>query len=157
MGVTRMSRRTFLRLVKGIGLVIPFGRLFERATALAEVTQQEAPVGLLCNLKANPMGIEAGMPRFSWIVGYAERDEWQIAYQILVRLAVTGVTVWDSGKVISAESTNVDYGGVALLPGNVYDWQVRTWDKGARPVTIRSRRCLRRLLIHGKKLGSLSL
>jgi alpha-L-rhamnosidase len=129
MGATRMSRRTFLRLLKGIGLKSPFGRLFEKATALAEITQQEAPVGLLCDLKANPIGVEAETQRFSWVVGYTERDEWQTAYQILVKLVVTGGTVWDSGKVLSAESTNVDYGGAALLPGCVYDWQVRTWNK----------------------------
>jgi alpha-L-rhamnosidase len=35
---------------------------------------------------------------------------------------------WDSGKVASAESVNVEYAGSALAAGKHYFWKVRTWE-----------------------------
>lgn len=47
----------------------------------------------------------------------------QNAYQI----EVTGV--WDSRKIVSDQSVNVEYGGPALKPGTAYGWKIRVWDE----------------------------
>ena len=40
--------------------------------------------------------------------------------------------IWKSGKVISAQSTNVYYGGKSLVSRQDCWWQVRTWDKNGK-------------------------
>jgi alpha-L-rhamnosidase len=43
------------------------------------------------------------------------------------------VTVWDSGRVASAEQSLVAYGGQPLATDTAYQWTVRTWDGSGRP------------------------
>ena len=45
----------------------------------------------------------------------------------MVVSSVSGVTVWDSGKVTSAESVSAPYAGPALNASTVYIWTVATW------------------------------
>ena len=94
----------------------------------------EAPTGLLMDLMAEPLGLENPTPRLSWIVQDPDPNEVQTAYQVQVassREALTDGTdlTWDSGKVLSSDSSNVVYAGPALEPDHVYYWQVRTWDQ----------------------------
>jgi alpha-L-rhamnosidase len=94
----------------------------------------QAPTGLLCELRSNPVGIEDLTPDFSWIVNDPDPEEVQSAYQVQVasdvRLLEQGkADVWDSQKVQSSESSCVTYAGPALSPASVYYWRVRTWDK----------------------------
>lgn len=56
----------------------------------------------------------------------------QSAYQIMVRDA-SGRLVWDSGKVISNRSANIDYGGPPLRSGKIYSWRVRVWNQADSP------------------------
>jgi alpha-L-rhamnosidase len=94
----------------------------------------QAPSGLLCELRSNPVGIEDLKPDFSWIVNDPDPEETQTAYQVQVasdinRLKQDKPDVWDSQKVQSSESSCVSYAGPALSPASVYYWRVRTWDK----------------------------
>src|SRR5690606_5460821 len=41
--------------------------------------------------------------------------------------------VWDSGKIMSTESTNVRYGDGALTPNTAYVWQVMLWAQDGTP------------------------
>lgn len=107
--------------------------------AQGENTSPTAPTGLLLDLLEKNLGLDnLTNPSMSWIVNDADNNEVQSAYQILVssskERADAGIgDVWDSGKVTSAKSTDVRYGGSALAPDSIYYWQVRTWDKDHAP------------------------
>ncbi|MCK5863128.1 MAG: family 78 glycoside hydrolase catalytic domain, partial [Candidatus Hydrogenedentes bacterium] len=84
------------------------------------------------------MGIDSQSPRLSWEVNDPRRGARQTAYRILVvetssSLEIPDKRIWDSGKVISAQSVHVAYGGPALASGGRYYWTVRTWDMDGRP------------------------
>lgn len=92
-----------------------------------------SPARLRCEYLENPLGIDAMPPRLSWIVESPERGQRQTAYRILVsstrsRLDEDDGNLWDSGKVPSAETLHVEYGGRPLLSGRVAHWKVRVWD-----------------------------
>ncbi|GIG91466.1 family 78 glycoside hydrolase catalytic domain [Plantactinospora endophytica] len=102
------------------------------APAAASSGGAAAPTGLLTSLLDTPLGIAADRPRLSWIVPALGRAPRQYAYQVQVAYAATelsrrGGVVWDSGRVVSADSTAVPYAGPPLRPGSVYHWRVRTW------------------------------
>jgi alpha-L-rhamnosidase len=95
-----------------------------------------APTGLMTELLANPQltTITNLNPAFSWIVNDADSNETQTAYQVLVATSLANLNAntgdkWDSGKVISSESSYVVYNGSALSNGSSYYWKVRTYDK----------------------------
>ncbi|MFY1669786.1 family 78 glycoside hydrolase catalytic domain [Plantactinospora sp. WMMB334] len=95
-------------------------------------TGPSAPTGLLTSLLDDPLGIDDDRPRLSWIVPALGRAPRQYAYQVQVahaapELSRRGGVVWDSGRVVTADSTAVPYAGPALRPGSVYHWRVRTW------------------------------
>ena len=94
---------------------------------------------LRCEHRENPLGVDAAKPRLSWIVAEsAERAELrgqkQSAYQVLVAstpelLAKGTGDLWDSGRVMSDQSTLVEYAGKSLHSGMPCHWRVRVWDK----------------------------
>lgn len=76
-------------------------------------------------------------PELGWIVADPRRGAVQSAYRIRVAsspdlLAEGSADVWDSGRVESAASQNVEYGGEPLPSGAGFAWQVRTWDGDGR-------------------------
>lgn len=91
------------------------------------------PYALECEARRNPAGIDAASPRLGWKLESGERGQRQTAYQILVassreKLAAGQPDVWDSGRVGSAETTWIAYGGPALRSFRRYWWTVRVWD-----------------------------
>jgi len=101
---------------------------------------QDAPTGMLCDLLSHPDKslITDSKPDFGWIMNAHGPNEVQSAYQILVgsridNLEKNEADMWDSGKVMSNESINVNYGGKALKPSRSYWWRVRTWNKEGEP------------------------
>ncbi|MEM1990882.1 MAG: family 78 glycoside hydrolase catalytic domain, partial [Candidatus Bathyarchaeia archaeon] len=93
----------------------------------------ERPIELLCEYCIDPLGIDTPRPRFSWKLVHHERGRMQSAYQILVASSEENLIkdfgdMWDSGKVISSQSVNVEYAGKPLESGRVYYWKVRWWD-----------------------------
>ncbi|MEM2151334.1 MAG: family 78 glycoside hydrolase catalytic domain [Candidatus Bathyarchaeia archaeon] len=93
----------------------------------------ESPIELFCEYCVDPIGIDVSKPRFSWMLTHHERGRRQSAYQILVasseeNLAKDFGDMWDSGKVDSSQSVNVEYAGKPLESGKVYYWKVRWWD-----------------------------
>ena len=90
------------------------------------------PVELRVNNLANPLGIDDPTPKFSWQLRDAEPGAKQTAYEVLVAsslqlLAQGKADVWDSGRVDSAQSLNVRYGGLALKPSTRSFWCVKLW------------------------------
>ncbi len=88
---------------------------------------------LRCEYLHNPLGIDASHPRLSWQLAAPERGTSQAAYQILVAssealLAAGTGDLWDSGKVASSATSQIDYAGQALDSREQCFWKVRVWD-----------------------------
>ena len=92
------------------------------------------PTSLRCEYQSLPLGIDVERPRLSWCLSGDHRGARQSAYQILAAetaedvLAGRGV-LWDSGKVLSDQSTHIVYEGDALRSGQRIWWCVRVWDE----------------------------
>lgn len=91
------------------------------------------PLALRCAYRDQPLGIDDPAPRLSWELPVPRRGARQTAYQVLVAsdpaLLRDGVgDVWDSGRVLSAQSVQVRYAGAPLQSGRRYHWAVRAWD-----------------------------
>ncbi len=89
---------------------------------------------LLCEYRANPLGMDVRQPRLSWQLQSDRRGAAQTAYQLRASgdpadLASGKNLLWDSGKVASDQSILVPYGGPALHSGQRVYWQVRAWDE----------------------------
>ena len=112
--------------------------------AAAELTN------LRCEYRDNPLGIDAAKPRLSWVIeerGPRTEDRGQMtevrgrkqsAYQVLVAstpdlLAKDQGDLWDSGKVASDQSIQVEYAGLPLESRRVCHWKVRVWLKDGKP------------------------
>ena len=114
-----MTKR--LRILAAFQLVTVF--------CTAQVTIQH----LLTENLSNPIGLDTRIPRFSWQLTATERNELQTAYEIRVSAGSNGKgELWNSGKVSSAQSVHLTYGGPALASGRRYFWQVRVWDNKGR-------------------------
>ena len=93
----------------------------------------QPPANLRCEYLSNPIGIDVKQPRFFWVLDHTERGQKQSAYQLLVAtrsdlLAQDKGDQWDTGKVTSGQSTQVEYAGRPLQSGRTYYWKVRAWD-----------------------------
>ena len=71
-----------------------------------------------------PIGIDIRKPRLFW---NCEAGIKQTAYQIIAK--VGGETVWDSGKIESANMTHIPYEGRELHSGEQVYWSVKLWDE----------------------------
>lgn len=93
-----------------------------------------APTGILCNLRAEPLGVSASKLRFSWQMNDSALGARQTAYQIQIAstrekaLIRTG-DVYDSGKVFSEQSVNVVYSGPSLAAQRAYYLCLRLWNE----------------------------
>lgn len=84
------------------------------------------------NTLVDPLGVGDPHPRFGWQIRATGRDVVQGAYQIRVAPSAAalgnGKWIWDTGKVESRRSIEVDYAGPPLQSSTRYWWQVRIWD-----------------------------
>jgi len=95
------------------------------------------PARLRCEYRENPLGIDAEKPRLSWVIEdrgqkTEVRGQKQTAYQVLVAsseelLKKDKGDLWDSGKVASDQSIQVEYQGKPLESRMVCHWKVRVW------------------------------
>jgi alpha-L-rhamnosidase len=97
------------------------------------------PAALRVEYLANPLAVDAEQPRLTWEFGPQNvRGARQTARRILAAsradiLAAGRGDVWDSGKVASAESVNVPWGGRPLRSRERIHWKVQAWDERDRP------------------------
>jgi len=89
---------------------------------------------LRCEYTTNPLGLGEPAPRLSWIVESTERSEKQTAYEIaaastLELLIDRKADLWQSGKVVSDETSQIVYGGRPLVSRQRCYWSVRAWDR----------------------------
>lgn len=86
-----------------------------------------------CEYRRNPLGIDIAKPRLSWVVRSEQRGERQTAYRILVAsapelLAEDRGDLWDTGKVVSDRTHQVEYAGLPLRSRMNGYWKVQAWD-----------------------------
>jgi len=126
------ARRIWLATTTGLALLLAGGQA--RSDGLV-------PQRLACEWLAEPSGVAARQPRLSWIVEPADREARgarQSAWRVLVAsgpgLLVDGAAdLWDSGRVESARTAEVAYGGKPLESGQRVWWRVQVWDQDGRP------------------------
>jgi len=108
--------------------------------AVAQETGDMTAAGLTCEYAVNPLGIDVAHPRFSWVLKSCRRGQVQSAYRVLVAtteglLAKNVADMWDSAKVKSDRSVNIEYRGKPLTSRQTCWWKVRVWDKQGQPST----------------------
>ncbi len=126
MSFNRISGRT------GLSLLL--------AAALTACHRPFTPVELRCEYLTDPLVVESGSPRLSWVNAPASssvKEQRQMAWQVLVatsreKLTERKADVWNSGRRMSEESFLVPYAGAALTPMTTYYWKVRTWDASGK-------------------------
>ena len=97
----------------------------------------QKPSDLLCEYTSNPIGIDVPAPRFSWIPKHSERGKVQSAYRILVAGTPENLLnnigdLWDSKKVKSGQSVNIEYRGKSLQSKTRCFWKVKWWDNAGQ-------------------------
>ncbi|MEA5460830.1 family 78 glycoside hydrolase catalytic domain [Arcicella sp. LKC2W] len=93
---------------------------------------------LRCEYLANPLGIDATSPRFTWQLADIRQGAKQKAYQISVNtdsMALSKGTgnEWNSGQKNTSQ-TLVSYQGKSLQAFTKYFWRVKIWDKDGQIV-----------------------
>ena len=81
-----------------------------------------------------PLVVGTRKPRFTWVVPLAGRCRKQSAYQVLMATAPEllepgRADMWDTGKVESSQSVNIEYAGAELHSNKDYYWCVQIWDE----------------------------
>ena len=89
---------------------------------------------LSCEYRTDPLGIDIARPRLSWTLFSDIRGQFQAAYQILVassedKLNESDADLWNSGKMNSRKSLNIEYAGKTLKSRLRCYWKVRVWGK----------------------------
>src|SRR5689334_21387847 len=79
-----------------------------------------APTRLRAEHLSEAMGLAVREPRLGWTPPAGTIR--QTAYRI------TASNGWDTGRIESAESSGIAYGGPALESRSRFEWRVRTWD-----------------------------
>lgn len=97
---------------------------------------------LRCEYQTNPLGIDARIPRFSWVASSRARGTRQTAYEVLVYSNTppgprSQTAIWSSGRVDSDNNVHVEYGGPPLESRGRYHWMVRVWDQHGRVAVSR--------------------
>lgn len=107
--------------------------LFFAAAVLLKAAANVQPADLRCEYLRNPQGIDEVHPRLSWKLASQAPGAKQAGYRILVAssdraLAADKGDLWDTGRVNSDQSIQVEYAGVAMKSGMPAFWKVQVWD-----------------------------
>jgi alpha-L-rhamnosidase len=101
------------------------------------------PSGLQCEGRADPQGIDTNAPLMTWQLNDTvdgERGLNQTAYQIQVAASQEMLSrnqgdLWDSGRVVSDQTTWIPYQGSKLVSQETCYWHVKVWDKNGQSST----------------------
>jgi len=85
---------------------------------------------LKVNYKISPIGLDAHLPTFSWIIKSDLYDVEQFAYRIYVSDHInfdkTNI-VWNSNKILSNNTYGIKYDGLKLKSNQKYYWKLEVW------------------------------
>jgi len=106
-------------------------------TAIYAVAQVKV-VNLKCDYLADPIAVENQHPLLSWQITSAQKAKNQKSYRVIVAstpalLAQRKGDYWNSGKILSANSTQVAYGGKPINSRQKVYWAVMVWDEKDQP------------------------
>lgn len=89
---------------------------------------------LTCEMQEGMVVVE-GYPRLGWAMSSSENGTRQTAYQVEIREACTGRSVWNSGKVKSSQSQliSTQEADIHRYSPYSYVWRVRVWDETDAP------------------------
>lgn len=92
------------------------------------------PDDLRCERQVRPLGLGEQRPRLSWKCISDARGTAQTAYRVIAArdpsLLMAGEDLlWDSGRVESSHSTNIEYAGPAAGSGERVWWTTQVWDR----------------------------
>jgi len=96
-----------------------------------DVACDQPPVKLMCDYRVNPLAVEQARPGLSWRMECPTPGATQSAYHIQAaptQEQLPGGSLWDSGWVESAETTQVLYAGKPIPPTTRVYWRVRIKD-----------------------------
>ncbi|UCH62013.1 MAG: family 78 glycoside hydrolase catalytic domain [Fidelibacterota bacterium] len=133
----RISGRIYLGCIIGIiGLVICISYGEVQTGQVATKPTIPCPTNLKVEYAERPLGIDELNPRFAWLP-LLDNQGIQQACQIWVATSLIGLLngeniVWDSGKITSSDSREIEYAGPALESRTRYFWKVRVWDSQGR-------------------------
>jgi alpha-L-rhamnosidase len=97
----------------------------------------QVPNNLKTENQDKPKGISIAKPNLSWQVKFLTKTGKQTGYQLIVSSTEAGLKknvgdAWDSKKVVSALSENIEYNGKVLESGKKYFWKVKIWNEKAK-------------------------
>lgn len=95
------------------------------------------PIQLRINSQAAGALVATAKPTLSWAPQDSGRNQTQTAYELrLVGLPTdtrsTKGETWDSGRIVSSQTTGVAFPGPALSSDHSYEWSVRTWNSSGQ-------------------------
>jgi alpha-L-rhamnosidase len=101
-------------------------------------TAELRPVGLRCEYRVDPLGVDERVPSLSWALESEGRGQVQSAYRVLAARSEEDLEseedlLWDSGRVESSRCVGVEYEGEALRSGSRCVWKVRVWNEAGDP------------------------
>jgi alpha-L-rhamnosidase len=104
----------------------------------ANIPRADSPAGLTVEFIRKPENVPIMdmKPEFSWIVSATANI--QTGYQILVastkeNLEKNTGDIWNSQRIMSSKSSEVEYGGNNLSGNTTYYWKVRIWNSKNNP------------------------
>ena len=117
-----------------IGCVLLFTLFFYSCQPLGDLTRV---TDLRCEYLENPLGIDECSPRLSWIMKSKTKGSIQTAYRIMAAtkeelLQNETPDLWDSGKIESDQSVQIEYGGKPLESRMTVYWKVQIWDQNGK-------------------------
>lgn len=98
----------------------------------------DSPIGLMVEFIREPENVKILdlKPEFSWIVPV--NANFQTGFQILVasskeKLEKNIANIWDSKKILSNRSSEIEFGGDNLKNESTFFWKVRIWNDKDKP------------------------
>lgn len=126
--MVRLSRAASVGKFRALIRIFAFYLLVANAQAS---TSQAVPDKLLVEGEVTPLNVHSDNPRLSWHSNVESQSHYQIQVAPDRSSLVKGTaTLWDSGKVGSAKSINIEYAGKKLATGDTAFWHVRVWHEG---------------------------
>ncbi len=133
---------TFKIIIMKISLIKSLFRFFILLLFMCSCSESQKVTitQLKCDYRVDPLGVDSEKPRFSWNMEADYRGAAQSACQIFVasslqKLNENSADVWESKKISSDKSIQVEYEGNTLQSNQKYYWKVKVWDSNGNGYT----------------------
>ncbi|MCK9618779.1 MAG: family 78 glycoside hydrolase catalytic domain, partial [Lentimicrobiaceae bacterium] len=132
----KYNRRKFIKtgsiLIGSYSVVKASEPWFDKKSKVWDEIRETTLSNLRCEYLTDPLGIDTDHPRFSWEIIDFRRAVRQTAYQVLVASSLKALKrdeadLWDTGRVESDVTIQIEYNGKPLASSTVCFWKVRVW------------------------------